>query len=109
MDSDAVLAANEQFYRAFNQKDFTLMEETWAANTAVTCVHPGWNVLSGREPVLEIWERILTNPDQARIVVGGAEVSFFGPVAMVICREFVAGSPLLATNLFIEEDVSWRL
>jgi len=103
------LAANEAFYRAFNLKDARLMADAWADSEAITCIHPGWNVLQGRRPVLQSWESILANPEQPRIVVGGASVSFFGEVAVVICRELVAGSPLVATNIFVADGGSWRL
>jgi len=105
----AVLAANEAFYRAFNQKDAGLMELVWAEYEQVTCIHPGWNVLHGREAVLESWRAILSNPEQPRIVTGGATVSFFGDLAVVISRELVAGSPLVATNIFIQQSESWRM
>ena len=108
-DAEAVLEANEAFYRAFNQKDVPGMEQVWASGARVTCVHPGWNVLEGREAVLESWRRILTNPDQARIVTGAAGVTFAGDAAVVICRELVSGSPLAATNVFVLEDGAWKL
>ena len=108
-DEDDVLAANERFYQAFNQKDQELMEEAWARAHPVTCVHPGWNLLEGREDVLDSWNSILKNPNQPRIVSGGATVSSFGDLALVLCRELVAGSPLVATNVFVREDGSWRL
>ena len=107
--TQAVLAANEAFYRAFNQKDAGLMEQVWAQSEKATCIHPGWNVLQGREAVLESWRAILSNPEQPRIVTGGATVSFFGDVAVVISRELVAGSPLVATNIFIQDGESWRM
>ena len=106
---DDVLSANERFYQAFNQKDAALMDDVWAAEHAVTCVHPGWNVLEGRQDVLDSWYRILGNPDQPRIVAGGATVMISGELAIVLCRELVAGSPLVATNIFILEDRTWRL
>src|SRR5438309_276363 len=43
-----VLAANEAFYRAFNQKDSAAMSALWSESMDVACVHPGWNVLTGR-------------------------------------------------------------
>jgi hypothetical protein len=105
----AVLEANEAFYRAFNLKDPGLMEDVWSASAAVTCVHPGWNLLAGREDVLESWRNILGNPNQARIVMGGATAYLYGATAIVICRELVAGSPLVATNVFVLEDEAWKL
>src|SRR3954447_1317078 len=93
-----VLTANEAFYRAFNQKDSAAMSALWSEALDVACVHPGWNVLTGRDPVLESWMRILSNPDQPRIMTGGATVTVVGDIGIVICRELVAGTPLAATN-----------
>jgi hypothetical protein len=105
----AVLEANERFYQAFNTKDLALMDVVWAREHAVTCVHPGWNLLEGRQDVLESWRNILANPNQARIVAGGANVTLIGDLAIVVCRELVAGSPLIATNLFVMENGEWLL
>ena len=104
-----VLEANEAFYRAFNEKDPKAMDKVWALAQEVACVHPGWNILEGREAVLESWRQILSNPAQPRIVVGGENVMLFGEVAVVVCRELVAGSPLAATNVFVLEDGAWRM
>ena len=107
--SEEVLAANEAFYQAFNQRDLDLMATVWASSDQVSCIHPGWNVLQGRENVLESWRAILTNPGQPRIVAGGASVAFVGPVALVLGRELVGGSPLVSTNLFVREGDAWKL
>jgi hypothetical protein len=37
-DSDAVLAANLEFYRAFAARDLVAMEELWARRSPVGCV-----------------------------------------------------------------------
>lgn len=107
--AEEVLAANEAFYRAFNQKDMAAMDQVWASSTDVGCIHPGWNVLRGRDAVIESWRGILANPAQPRIVSGGATVTFVGNVAVVLCRELVAGAPLAATNLFVMEVGAWKL
>ena len=106
---EAVLEANERFYQAFNLKDVAMMDGAWAAEHGVTCVHPGWNVLEGRAEVLDSWHSILGNPNQPRIVTGGATASVFGDIAVVVCRELVAGSPLVATNVFVLEGGDWKL
>lgn len=105
----AVLEANEAFYRAFNAKDAAAMDAAWAAEHEVACIHPGWNALLGREEVLASWHNILTNPNQPRIVIGGAQVVFTGDAAIVLCRELVSGAPLIATNVFVQEGANWRL
>jgi hypothetical protein len=107
--TEAVLEANEAFYRAFNAKDPDAMDAAWAAEHEVACIHPGWNALLGREDVLASWHNILTNPNQPRIVIGGAQVVFTADTAIVLCRELVAGSPLIATNVFVMESSAWKL
>ena len=107
--TEAVLEANESFYRAFNAKDSEAMDAIWAAEHQIACIHPGWNALLGRDDVLASWHNILTNPNQPRIVIGGAQVVFTGATAIVLCRELVAGSPLIATNVFVQEGGGWKL
>ena len=105
-----VLEANDRFYAAFNNHDFEAMDALWATSVEVACVHPGWMRLAGREEVMASWAAILRNPDQSRLVPGDARVVFTGASAVVHCREFVAGTPLVATNIFVrEEDGAWRL
>lgn len=108
-DPERALQANEAFYAAFNAKDPDAMDAAWASREDVACIHPGWNVLRGRDRVVESWRAILTNPQQPRIVIGGAEASIVGDVAVVVCRELVAGSPLAATNVFVRQDGHWKL
>ena len=109
MTVEDVLAANEAFYRAFNQKDTAAMSALWSETADVVCIHPGWNVLTGRDPVLESWVRILSNPEQPRIMTGGASAIILGDVGIVVCRELVAGTPLAATNIFALEAGRWRM
>lgn len=108
-DDESVLAAHAAFYRAFNTKDLEAMETLWASTVACTCIHPGWFLVSGREAVMESWRGILGNPAQPRVVVGAASAVVRGEMATVICREYVAGTPLLATNSFVHEDGDWRI
>lgn len=106
---EAALVANEAFYRSLATGDAGAMDAVWARIAPVTCLHPGWTLLSGREAVLESWDTILANPDQPRIVGGGATVTLSGEVAIVFCREVVSGSALYATNVFTREDGGWRM
>lgn len=107
---DELLAANAAFYAAFNAKDAAAMDAIWSVRADASCIHPGWNLLSGRDLVMESWRAILGNPDQPKIV---AAVTTFllgaGDIAAVLVRELVAGNPLLATNVFVREDGCWRL
>jgi hypothetical protein len=57
--TEAVLEANEAFYRAFNQKDPDAMDAAWAAGHEVACIHPGWNALLGRDNVISRFLKIV--------------------------------------------------
>ena len=107
-DEDAILAANAAYYQAFTTADFAAMSRIWADND-VSCIHPGWPVLIGREAILESYREILRNPDQDRIDPRNETVIVAGDEARVICVEFVAGAALAATNLFKRIDGAWRM
>ena len=46
-DDEAVLFANEAFYRAFADRDVEAMDEVWAQGVPVACIHPGWQRARG--------------------------------------------------------------
>ena len=102
-DSDAVLAANLEFYRAFTARDLAAMDALWARLAPVACLHPGWTALMDREAIIESWEGILSNPDAPRIAC------FDEQVALVLCEEELDGGTLAASNLFVREENEWRI
>lgn len=109
-DSDAVLAANLEFYRAFTTRDVAAMEALWARRAPVCCVHPGWPALADREAVIESWRGILANPEAPRIACYDEQVLLYGSdVALVVCEEELGGGTLVASNLFVREDGAWKL
>ena len=105
----AVLFANEAFYLAFAGSDFEAMDELWSRESPVTCIHPGWNLLSGRDDVMESWEAILANPDATKIKYRNATATLFGELALVTCHEELEQGFLIATNIFIREDGAWKM
>jgi len=108
-DSDAVLAANLEFYRAFATRDLAAMDALWARRVSVACLHPGWTALTDRSAIIESWEGILSTPDAPRIACLGEQVFLYGDVALVLCEEELDGGTLAASNLFIREDDEWRI
>ncbi|HXC30737.1 MAG TPA: nuclear transport factor 2 family protein [Stellaceae bacterium] len=108
-DSDAVLAANLQFYQAFTTRDAAAMDTLWAQRAPVACVHPGWPPLVDRQSVIESWRGILSNPESPRIVCYDERVFLYGDTALVICEEELAGGTLIASNWFVREDGDWRM
>jgi len=107
-DEAAILAANAAYYRAFTTADFMAMSRIWADDN-VSCIHPGWPVLIGRQPILESYREILRNPDQERIDPRNETVMVAGDEARVFCVEFVGGAALAATNMFRRVGGAWRM
>jgi hypothetical protein len=108
-DSDDVLAANLEFYRAFTARDLVAMEALWARRAPVGCVHPGWPPLAGRDVVMESWHGILDNPAAPRIACYDERVLLYGETALVLCEEELDGGTLVASNLFVREDGAWKM
>ena len=108
-DSDAVLAANLEFYRAFAARDLAAMDGLWAKAAPVACIHPGWPALADREAVIESWRGILSNPEAPRIVCYDERVFLYGDTALVVCEEELDGGTLIASNWFVREDGAWRM
>jgi len=105
----AVLFANEAFYLAFTARDLRAMDEVWAKTRNVTCIHPGWPPLAGRDAVIGSWADILTNSDSPAVQCSHAQPMIVGDAAYVICHEVLDQGALVATNIFVREDGGWKM
>jgi len=108
-DVDVVLSTNSVFYVAFATRDVAKMETLWARRSPVSCIHPGWQPLLGRDAVLASWRDIMSGPSSPPIHCANAVVHLVGSTALVICTERFSGTELAATNVFVKEDGAWRL
>ena len=106
---EAVLAANEAFYRAFDEGDCEAMRGLWAERAPVLCVHPGAGALVGREAVLASWDAILGAAGRPAILCLRPVALCHEGFALVNCRERLAAGELVATNAFALEDGLWRM
>ena len=106
-DTKAILEANDAFYRALAGGDYSAMDEIWARRVATSCIHPGWRALAGREPVMASWRAILASPPPIR--ASEAQVSVVEGAAFVICLETIDTHILVATNIFVAEEGSWKM
>src|SRR5882672_77052 len=105
-----VLEANSAFYAAFGRKDAEAVDAIWAREAPVACLHPGWELLLGREAVVDSWRRILLGggaPPEIRCERASAYVQ--GDWAWVVCTEVLPAGSLAATNLFVREAGRWRM
>jgi len=104
-----LLEANQAFYRAFAARDVAAMSRAWAERHPVACIHPGWDVLDGRDRVIASWRGILESGNAPEVSCERAEAHLLGEVALVTCHEVLPGGRLAATNVFAREDGRWRL
>lgn len=108
-DEEQVLEAHAAFYDAFAERDMDAMEEVWAQAAPVSCIHPGWSLLVGREAVIESWRSILEGPAAPDVVCSREFVHLFGDTALVLCVETLVDGQLMATNVFVRELDHWKM
>ncbi|MEU6927596.1 nuclear transport factor 2 family protein [Streptomyces sp. NPDC046385] len=125
-DRAAVEAANTAFYEAMEQGDFDTITDLWLDDgaTPISCVHPGWPVLSGRGEVLRSYALIMANTDYIQFFLTDVEVSLTSDVAVVTCTEnILSGGPaedgaslgplvgqlVVATNVFRRTSEGWKV
>jgi hypothetical protein len=108
-DADSVLFANEAFYRAFADRDIDGMKAAWSSAAPLSCLHPGWGPIHGREPVLASWTAILSSPDSPAIRPLAPRATVLGDVALVTCFEALGNAYAVATNVFVREGSVWKM
>jgi ketosteroid isomerase-like protein len=108
-----VRRAHQGFYRAFETLRIEKMDEVWAHDGQVTCLHPGWPIAEGWAEVRASWETIFRNSRDMRFDVGEERIDVRGDMAWVVCVERLtsaAGSGAVqATNVLRREDGAWRM
>ena len=107
-EDDALRAANVAYYRAFARRDAEAMARIWA-QVGVSCVHPGWPPIFGREAVLASYRDIFKNPFQEEIEASAETLIRAGNHGRVVCLEKVGEALLVATNWFQRVNTDWRL
>lgn len=147
-DIEQVQLANTAFYEALERGDFDEVSDLWmdsedtadgsGADTdgegpedsdttgdAVSCVHPGWPVLTGRGEVLRSYALIMANTEYIQFFLTDLKVGVAGDTALVTCTEnILSGGPppegggelgplvgqlVVATNVFRRTPDGWKL
>ncbi len=81
----SVEEANTAFYRALESGMLERMDEVWAHEDWVKCVHPGWDLLTGWHRVRESWEMIFESGQKLRATPSDVWVQAIGDFAWVTC------------------------
>ena len=109
-DAVVILSANQAFYDAFSTASFDLMKKVWSASEEIVCIHPGWAPLYGQEAVMQSWSNILMGGHTPKITCHSAIAHFLrSDLCLVTCFESLQGRTMAATNIFLNEENSWKM
>ncbi|MBI3651059.1 MAG: nuclear transport factor 2 family protein [Acidobacteria bacterium] len=115
--TEVLKSANAAFYRAIDSGSLDRMEELWAHEEFVQCVHPGWSLVSGWARVRQSWEQIFAGGQKMRISATDVAVNYVGELAWVTCTENITifedtnfdTVQAVATNFFMQRGEKWLL
>ncbi|MFD4001811.1 MULTISPECIES: nuclear transport factor 2 family protein [Streptomyces] len=125
-DIAEVEAANTAFYEAMERGDHEELSGRWlpGEDLTVSCVHPGWPVLTGRGEVLRSYALIMANTEYIQFFLTDVNIAMTGDTALVTCTEnILSGGPaeegnalgplvgqlVVATNVFRRTPDGWKL
>ncbi|MGW4625949.1 nuclear transport factor 2 family protein [Streptomyces rubiginosohelvolus] len=125
-DIAQVEAANTAFYEAMERGDYEALSACWlpGEDLTVSCVHPGWPVLTGRGEVLRSYALIMANTEYIQFFLTDVNIAMTGDTALVTCTEnILSGGPaeegdalgplvgqlVVATNVFRRTPDGWKL
>ncbi|GAB4344204.1 MAG: nuclear transport factor 2 family protein [Cyanophyceae cyanobacterium] len=116
-DRRSLLAANEDFYRAFERKDLDAMGQIWSAGTDVLCIHPGRTALQGWDSIRSSWGTIFQNISYLEVEVEPISSQVNGCFGYVVTLETILQvngrkrfkAQSIATNLFEHMGGRWYL
>lgn len=112
-DTDAVLAANQAFYDAFEAADLDAMSGVWEHSDRAICTHPGWTTLRGWGQVAGSWFSLFGGPQRLQFILTDPVAEVMGDTAMVTVSENLLdgprGSTVAALNVFVRDGSGWRM
>lgn len=122
-DPELVEEANTAFYETMERGDFEKLSTLWLDDD-ISCIHPGWPVLSGRGEVLRSYALIMAHTEYIQFFLTDVKVSVAGDTALVTCTEnILSGGPaedggdlgplvgqlVVATNVFRRTSEGWKV
>jgi hypothetical protein len=107
-DAISALRVNQALYAAIADGDLRGMDELWARDEPVLCIHPGGAPLQGRIAVMASWSEIFDG-GAPPISYSQDSVSLIRGVAFVNCLEHLGDTTLAASNVLVWESSAWRI
>lgn len=116
-DHEALTAANQRFYRAFEKRDLEAMGQIWSQGTGSLCIHPGRPALQGWPTIRDSWQQIFRHTAYLEIEVEVTAIEVVGDLGYVVVVEQVTQingrrriqAESTATNLFERLGQNWFL
>ncbi|HEV7886836.1 MAG TPA: nuclear transport factor 2 family protein [Acidimicrobiales bacterium] len=117
---DALRAANQSFYDAFEARDMDAMSNLWEHSDRALCTHPGWATLRGWGHVAASFFALFQNRDPIQFILTNEKLAVQGDVGWVSVDENIlgeqSGSTVAALNVFVREPAAegreedpWRM
>ena len=101
-----MLAANQAFYDAFEQRDLDAMSDLWEHSPRAACTHPGWATLRGWGAVSGSFFALFQGQASLQFVLTREEAHVEGIAAWVVCDENLlgdqGGQTVAALNLYLK-------
>ncbi len=116
-DREALIEANQAFYKAFESLDIEKMELMWLRDTKIVCIHPGWRKLTGWGPIMHSWERIFDGVFEMKFELRDLHVIASGDLGVVVTEENLTQrgydgtmrTQVLATNIYERIGNKWLM
>jgi ketosteroid isomerase-like protein len=114
---EALIEANQAFYKAFESLDIEQMENLWLRDPKIVCIHPGWRRLTGWGPIMESWERIFDGVFEMKFELNALHLIAGADLGVVVTEENLTQrgydgtmrTQVLATNIYERVGNKWLL
>lgn len=116
-DTQALLIANQDFYRAFAQKNLDGIAAAWSKGMDCICIHPGRPPLKGWDQIQESWDQIFKSTESFQLGTDILAIDVSENLGYVAIAErlvqVIEGKRIelqsLATNVFQNIAGNWYL
>jgi ketosteroid isomerase-like protein len=89
------------------------MSDLWEHSDRASCVHPGWERLTGWGAISASFFALFQNGQPLQFILTGEQLTVDGDLAWVTCDENIlsseVGGTVAAMNLFRRHDGVWRM
>lgn len=110
---DDVLAVNDAFYMAHEERDIDAMRLVWDHAERAVCVHPGWPILRGWAAVEDSWARIFAGVGRNQFILTNQSIDLGEDLAWITLEENMVDRgethAIAATNVFALTVDGWRM